>query len=203
MATRSEARPGAIGQRATMFACAVTNFPYVLLSCAVSVDGFIDDTSVQRLLSNDEDFDRLDAVRAEADAILVGATTIRRDNPRLLVRAAERRQARVSCDKPDNPIKVTISGSGVPERGRGDPSQQPGGCRATGHPAQVAGHGDHRLPRLAHAGGIRGAQGAYLPVEFRAGVAEGLGDLGDCPHPAQPVHPPGDMIGARASQVRP
>jgi 5-amino-6-(5-phosphoribosylamino)uracil reductase len=91
----------------------VTNSPYVLLSCAVSIDGFLDDTSEQRLLlSNDEDFDRVDAVRAEADAILVGAATIRRDNPRLLVRSAERRQARAARGKPDNPIKVTISGSG-------------------------------------------------------------------------------------------
>ena len=41
---------------------------------------------VQRLrLSNDEDFDRVDAVRATSDAILVGAATVRNDNPRLLV----------------------------------------------------------------------------------------------------------------------
>jgi 5-amino-6-(5-phosphoribosylamino)uracil reductase len=61
--------------------------PYVLLSCAASIDGYIDDTTDQRLLlSNDEDFDRVDEVRASCDAILVGANTIRRDNPRLLVR---------------------------------------------------------------------------------------------------------------------
>ncbi|HEY2765222.1 MAG TPA: dihydrofolate reductase family protein [Pseudonocardiaceae bacterium] len=89
------------------------NSPYVLLSCAASLDGFIDDTSEQRLLlSNDEDIDRVDAVRAESDAILVGATTIRRDNPRLLVRSAERSRARLACGKPDHPVKVTISGSG-------------------------------------------------------------------------------------------
>ena len=39
--------------------------PYVLLSCAMSVDGYIDDTNPERLLiSNDEDFDRVDEVRA-------------------------------------------------------------------------------------------------------------------------------------------
>lgn len=91
----------------------MTDSPYVLLSCAVSLDGFLDDASERRLLlSNDEDFDRVDAVRAEADAILVGANTIRRDNPRLLIRSAERRQARAARGKPDNPVKVTISGSG-------------------------------------------------------------------------------------------
>ena len=60
--------------------------PYVLLSCAMSVDGFIDDTTAERLLlSNDADFDRVDQVRAESDAVMIGATTLRRDNPRLLV----------------------------------------------------------------------------------------------------------------------
>jgi hypothetical protein len=56
----------------------VTDLPYVLLSCAVSVDGYIDDGSDARLLlSNDEDFDRVDEVRSGVDAVLVGAGTIR------------------------------------------------------------------------------------------------------------------------------
>ncbi|MGW3810445.1 RibD family protein, partial [Micromonospora sp. NPDC005113] len=71
--------------------------PYVLLSCATSIDGYIDDASDQRLLlSNADDLDRVDAVRASCDAILVGAGTVRRDDPRLLVRAAERRAERVA-----------------------------------------------------------------------------------------------------------
>ncbi|SNQ49790.1 2,5-diamino-6-ribosylamino-4(3H)-pyrimidinone 5'-phosphate reductase (fragment) [Frankia canadensis] len=66
----------------------MTDRPYVLLSCAMSVDGYIDDaTSARLLLSNDEDFDRVDEARASCDALLVGAETIRRDNPRLLVRS--------------------------------------------------------------------------------------------------------------------
>lgn len=87
--------------------------PYVLLSCAASVDGYIDDTTDDRLLlSNDEDFDRVDAVRATCDAILVGANTIRADNPRLLVRLAERREARLAAGRTESPIKVTITRSG-------------------------------------------------------------------------------------------
>ena len=46
------------------------------------------------LLSNDADFDRVDAVRAACDAILVGAATVRNDNPRLLVRSQTRRDER-------------------------------------------------------------------------------------------------------------
>lgn len=87
--------------------------PYVLLSVATSVDGYIDDTSTERLLlSNSEDFERVDQVRAESDAILIGAGTMRSDNPRLLVNSEERRAARVAVGKPAYPLKVTISASG-------------------------------------------------------------------------------------------
>jgi 5-amino-6-(5-phosphoribosylamino)uracil reductase len=86
--------------------------PYVLLSCGMSLDGYLDDTSGERLLlSNDADFDRVDAVRATCDAILVGASTIRSDNPRLLVRSADRRAARVARGENPNPVKVTVTSS--------------------------------------------------------------------------------------------
>ncbi len=69
----------------------MTQRPYVVLSCAISLDGCLDSTGPDRLvLSGAEDLDRVDAERSAADAILVGAGTIRRDNPRLLVRAPGR-----------------------------------------------------------------------------------------------------------------
>ena len=87
--------------------------PYVLLSCAMSIDGYIDDAKDTRLLlSNDADFDRVDAVRAGCDAILVGAHTIRRDDPRLLVRCQDRREARVARGLPPSPTKVTLTAHG-------------------------------------------------------------------------------------------
>ncbi|MGV9497285.1 dihydrofolate reductase family protein [Streptomyces sp. NPDC003642] len=87
--------------------------PYVLLSAAVSLDGYLDDTGPERLLlSGPADFDRVDEVRASVDAILVGAGTIRADNPRLLVNSPERRSARVAAGRPEYPLKVTVSGSG-------------------------------------------------------------------------------------------
>jgi 5-amino-6-(5-phosphoribosylamino)uracil reductase len=87
--------------------------PYVLLSAAVSLDGYLDDTGPERLLlSSPADFDRVDEVRASVDAILVGAGTIRADNPRLLVNAPERRAARVAAGRSEYPLKVTVSGSG-------------------------------------------------------------------------------------------
>jgi len=78
----------------------------------MSLDGYLDDAGPERLLlSNDADFDRVDDVRAGCDAILVGATTIRQDDPRLLVRSAERRAARVARGELPDPVKVTVTGS--------------------------------------------------------------------------------------------
>ena len=88
--------------------------PYVLLSCSMSIDGYIDGTTESRLLlSNDLDFDRVDEVRAGVDAILVGATTVRNDNPRLLVRSPERRRARLHRGLPEHPLKVTLTQRGL------------------------------------------------------------------------------------------
>ncbi|MGW0992526.1 dihydrofolate reductase family protein [Streptomyces sp. NPDC002523] len=88
-------------------------YPYVLLSAAVSLDGYLDDTGPDRLLlSGPADFDRVDEVRASVDAILIGAGTIRADNPRLLVNAPERRAARRAQGKPEYPLKVTVTASG-------------------------------------------------------------------------------------------
>ncbi|MFC8872607.1 dihydrofolate reductase family protein [Streptomyces sp. NPDC057148] len=87
--------------------------PYVLLSAAVSLDGCLDDTGPERLLlSSPADFDRVDEVRASVDAILIGAGTIRADNPRLLVNSAERRAARVAAGRAEYPLKVTVSATG-------------------------------------------------------------------------------------------
>jgi 5-amino-6-(5-phosphoribosylamino)uracil reductase len=79
----------------------------------MSLDGYLDSAKVKRLpLSNDADFDRVDAVRAECDAILVGAETVRNDNPRLLIRSKERQRARQSHGQCPSPIKVTVTCSG-------------------------------------------------------------------------------------------
>jgi 5-amino-6-(5-phosphoribosylamino)uracil reductase len=87
--------------------------PYTLLSCSMSIDGYIDGASESRLLlSNELDLDRVDRVRAGVDAILVGATTVRNDNPRLLVRDPELRRRRGERGLPEQPTKVTVTQGG-------------------------------------------------------------------------------------------
>ena len=87
--------------------------PYVLLSAATSVDGSLDDATDTRLiLSNEADLDRVDEVRAGSDAIMVGAGTIRHDNPALLVRSQARRDERVARGLPASPARVTLTRTG-------------------------------------------------------------------------------------------
>ncbi|WP_067457751.1 RibD family protein [Actinomadura macra] len=87
--------------------------PYVLLSCAMSVDGYIDDATPERLrLSSPADFDRVDTVRAGCDAILVGAGTVRADDPQLLIRSPARKEQRAARGMPSDLTKVTLTWSG-------------------------------------------------------------------------------------------
>ncbi|MBN9152421.1 MAG: dihydrofolate reductase family protein [Microbacterium sp.] len=89
------------------------NRPYVTLSCAMSLDGYLDSSAPRRLaLSNPADFDRVDGLRADSDAIMVGASTVRRDDPRLLVRDEGRRMLRAAAGQPPSPVKVTVTASG-------------------------------------------------------------------------------------------
>jgi 5-amino-6-(5-phosphoribosylamino)uracil reductase len=77
----------------------------VTVSVAVSIDGYIADTSPERLhLSSAEDLTDMYRARAEHDAILVGAETVRRDNPALLLKEPL---------PPAHPARVTLTRSGA------------------------------------------------------------------------------------------
>ena len=94
--------------------------PYTILSCAMSVDGRIDDPGPERLrLSNEADFTEIDELRAGCDAILVGAGTLRADNPRLLVRSAVLRERRREQGRTENLLKAVVTrGGGVDPEAR-------------------------------------------------------------------------------------
>lgn len=79
----------------------------------MSVDGRIDDTSPERLrLSNEEDFAEIDELRAGCDAILVGAGTLRADDPRLLVRSSKLRERRRDQGRTENLLKAVVTRKG-------------------------------------------------------------------------------------------
>ena len=83
------------------------------ISAAMSLDGRIDDRSARRLvLSSPEDLQDVYAARANCDAILIGANTIRRDNPSLTFHSLELVEERLKRSQTADLIKVTVTDSG-------------------------------------------------------------------------------------------
>lgn len=85
----------------------------VIISAAVSADGYMDDSSPERLiLSNREDWLEVYRLRAGCDAILVGAETLRRDNPALIIRDEALRAERSAAGMPVDIAKITVTANG-------------------------------------------------------------------------------------------
>ena len=77
--------------------------PFVTVHVAQSLDGRLGMAERTTLLSNEEGRRVAHADRADADAVLVGAATVRIDDPRLTVRAAPKR-----ASSPE-PLRVVLS----------------------------------------------------------------------------------------------
>ena len=81
-------------------------------SVALSGDGCMDDCSSRRLiLSTPADWRDVLRLRADADAILVGAETIRRDDPSLTLHDETLQRRRLAEGRGAEPMKVTLSRS--------------------------------------------------------------------------------------------
>ena len=86
----------------------LTGLPYVAVKIAMSLDGKIcDDSGNAKWISAAESRKLTGWMRADADAIMVGAETVRRDNPSLLCH--QRRN--------DNLVRVIVSKSGKLPKG--------------------------------------------------------------------------------------
>lgn len=87
--------------------------PFVYINMASTVDGKI--TSAQREyphFSSPADRVEMDRLRAMADALLVGAGTLRADNPSLGVRTPEMRTHRQALGKPAELTRIVVTASG-------------------------------------------------------------------------------------------
>ena len=83
--------------------------PYVLVNVAMTADGKID--SVARrgaAISSPADKARVDRLRSEVDAILVGGRTLLEDDPQLTVRSLALRTQRQRRGQSENPAKVGV-----------------------------------------------------------------------------------------------
>ena len=84
--------------------------PFVFINVATTADGKID-TFERRgaTISSQRDKERVDMLRAEADAVMVGGHTLLTENPKLTVRSAKLRAAREARGLSPNPAKVGIA----------------------------------------------------------------------------------------------
>jgi len=83
--------------------------PFVTINVAITADGKTD-TIARRgaIISSPRDWSRVDRLRAESDAVLVGGRTLLGDDPRLTVKSADLRAERRARGLEENPIKVGI-----------------------------------------------------------------------------------------------
>ena len=104
--------------------------PFVYVNMAMTADGKI--TSAAReyaAFTSRHDKRTMDRLRAEADAVLIGAGTLRADDPPLQIRDEEMRALRRSLGKPPELRAVVVSARlDLPIQGRffrgGDPAQR-------------------------------------------------------------------------------
>ncbi len=94
--------------------------PYILLNYALSLDGKIS-TEQRDPVRFTSRIDRrlMDEIRADADAVLIGAGTLRAEDPPVRIRSARRRDERRSKGKPPHPVSILLSRTmRLPRNGR-------------------------------------------------------------------------------------
>jgi len=89
---------------------APANRPHVTVVMAMTADGKITSAARESVrLAGPRDRELLDRLRADADAVLHGGTTIRVDDPPMRIRSEERIRARVAAGRPPHPLQVVVS----------------------------------------------------------------------------------------------
>ena len=85
------------------------NRPFVFINIAMTADGKIDTFErTGSAISSQQDKERVDRLRASADAIMVGGKTLLDEDPKLTVKSEVLRAERVARGLSPNPIKVGI-----------------------------------------------------------------------------------------------
>jgi 2,5-diamino-6-(ribosylamino)-4(3H)-pyrimidinone 5'-phosphate reductase len=83
--------------------------PFVFINIAMTADGKIDTFARKgAAISSQRDKERVDRLRAESDAVMVGGRTLLDEDPKLTIKSEALRAERVAQGLSPNPIKVGI-----------------------------------------------------------------------------------------------
>ena len=86
--------------------------PFIFINSAMSADGKLSTKERKQVkISGKLDFERVDELRARADAIMVGIGTVLADDPSLTIKSPERRVARKASGKDENPVRIIVDSS--------------------------------------------------------------------------------------------
>ncbi|RKD97594.1 2,5-diamino-6-(ribosylamino)-4(3H)-pyrimidinone 5'-phosphate reductase [Halopiger aswanensis] len=82
---------------------------HVVVNAAMSADGKLSSRRREQIaISGEADFERVDRLRADSDAVVVGVGTVLADDPRLTVKDDDLRAQRVEDGEPANPARVVV-----------------------------------------------------------------------------------------------
>jgi 2,5-diamino-6-(ribosylamino)-4(3H)-pyrimidinone 5'-phosphate reductase len=80
---------------------------HVRVNAAISADGKLSSRRREQIaISGDDDFDRVDRLRAESDGVMVGVGTILADDPSLTIDSAARRESRREQGRDESPARI-------------------------------------------------------------------------------------------------
>ncbi len=86
--------------------------PTIIVNVAMSADGKLSTRERRQVkISGVQDFNRVDRLKAESDAVMVGIGTVIADDPSLTVKADECRDVRRQRGLDDNPVRIVVDSS--------------------------------------------------------------------------------------------
>lgn len=83
--------------------------PFVFINSAMSADGKISTVAREQVrISGKEDLQRVDGLKAEADAVMVGVGTVLADDPKLTIKSAALKRRRVAQGRSEDPLRIVV-----------------------------------------------------------------------------------------------